>query len=93
MICPIDGAGKLLAMLQKHLWSLSSLWDHYKSRQEIIEKSLEQTKVYLDRVGHHEGHLLIFNRDPARSWEDKVFKEIHEIRGRRVAVWRMKSSK
>jgi len=36
-----------------------------------VRASLEQTARYADQCGADSAHLLIFNRDPGVSWDDK----------------------
>jgi hypothetical protein len=45
--------------------------------------------MYLDRVGHKEGHLLIFNRNKKISWSKKIYREEHKYKGRKITVWGM----
>ncbi len=37
-------------------------------------EGLKQLGNYLDRVGEPSGHLLIFDRRPERSWDEKIFR-------------------
>jgi hypothetical protein len=37
-------------------------------------EGLKQLGNYLSRVGEPSGHLLIFDRRPGRSWEEKIFR-------------------
>jgi hypothetical protein len=43
----------------------------------------------MDRSGGEEGHLVVFDRDPHRTWEEKIFRREEEVRGRRIGVWGM----
>jgi hypothetical protein len=62
--------------------------DH-KGREATIAEGLTQISGYLDRVGEKHGHLLIFNRDPHVSWDDKIFRR-EMITGKyAVTVWGM----
>ena len=36
-----------------------------------------------------EAHLVLFDRRPSRTWEDRLFRRVEEQRGRRVVVWGM----
>lgn len=36
-------------------------------------EGLQQLSKYLDRVGEQTGHLLLFDRRPDRSWDEKIF--------------------
>lgn len=47
----------------------------YGSLEATIEKGLEQTRQYMDKCGAREGFLLVFNRTPGISWEEKIFKQ------------------
>ena len=40
---------------------------------EIVRRGALQTAGYADRSGAAEGHLLVFDRDERKSWEEKVF--------------------
>ena len=59
----------------------------HNSRQTTIEKGLKQTAAYMDRCGAKEGHLLIFDQDPARSWSEKIYQESHQEQGFSITVW------
>ncbi|QEP42399.1 ATP-binding protein [Ectothiorhodospiraceae bacterium BW-2] len=41
--------------------------------EELIAKGITQTLDYADGCGAEESHLLIFNRDPKVSWEEKLW--------------------
>ncbi|MBI4605741.1 MAG: ATP-binding protein [Planctomycetes bacterium] len=45
-----------------------------RSGESPERKGLEQLGQYLTRLGLAAGHLLIFDRRPDRSWEEKVFR-------------------
>ncbi len=51
---------------------------------------VEQTAAYMDRCNAEAGHLVIFDRDEKRSWNEKMFRErrIAES-GSEIAVWGM----
>ena len=48
---------------------------------EVIRRGALQTAGYVDRSGAAEGHLLVFDRDEHKSWDEKVFQR--EVRVRR----------
>ncbi|MBW2099844.1 MAG: hypothetical protein JRG68_03610 [Deltaproteobacteria bacterium] len=53
----------------------------------LLPPALEQTADYADTAGAREAHLVIFNRDPAICWDDKIWQR-QETQGKRViAVW------
>jgi hypothetical protein len=43
----------------------------YGSLETTIDEGLNQTRGYMDKCGTKEGYLLIFNRSPQVSWEEK----------------------
>ena len=56
----------------------------------LIEKGLEQTADYIDRVGSvDEGHLIIFNRDSQLSWDERIWHRPMQHRNRPIMVWGM----
>jgi hypothetical protein len=71
------------------------IWPYPGGEQrEVIElklrrDSLEQTWTYMDRCEAEAGHLVIFDRDKTRSWEEKIFsrQEIHK--GQKIKMWGM----
>lgn len=79
------------------------IWFHEKGKQEVviemklrygslettIEKGLEQTYGYMDKCGTTEGYLLIFDRDPARTWEEKIFKQDRAFNNVQIPVYGM----
>ena len=48
---------------------------------EVIRRGALQTAGYVDRSGAAEGHLLVFDRDERKSWEEKVFHREVRVRG------------
>lgn len=56
---------------------------------QTIAQGVEQTWTYLDRVGAEEGHLVIFDRDKKRSWEEKIFSRAETYRGVTIQIWGM----
>ena len=42
--------------------------------ERTIAEGLEQTRRYLDRSGAESGHLIVFDRSPERTWEEKVLR-------------------
>jgi hypothetical protein len=39
--------------------------------------------------GAEEAHLVIFDRTPGRSWEEKIFRREEVFAGRPITVWGM----
>jgi len=61
----------------------------HKCKAKTIAEGLQQTKMYLDRVGEKAGHRLIFNRNPKASWRSKLHSKEHSYAGCHITVWGM----
>ena len=61
----------------------------YKSLERTIDEGLKQTWNYMDRCGAANGHLVIFDRRPEISWEEKIFQRKESFEGREIGVWGM----
>ena len=59
------------------------------SLETTRREGLEQTADYMDRIGAKEGYLVIFDRRPGSSWEEKVFVEWEPYKNYRIGVWGM----
>ena len=60
------------------------------SLEKTIEKGLQQTFDYMDRVGSaDEGHLIIFDRSKEKTWEERIWHKPYEYQGRTIMVWGM----
>ena len=59
----------------------------YKSLKKTIEDGLEQTASYMDKCGSHEGHLIIFDRDISKSWDEKIFKRKKAWNEKEIIIW------
>jgi hypothetical protein len=59
------------------------------SRETVIEKGLRQTRDYMDKCGTPEGYLLVFDRTPGMTWEEKVFRESHTVDAINITVFGM----
>ena len=44
---------------------------------------------YMDRRESEAGHLIVFDRTPERSWEEKIFRRPPSGDGVPVTVWGM----
>ena len=61
----------------------------HMSLERTIRDGVEQTLAYMDRCDAHAGHLVVFDRTPDKSWDDKVFQRDETSAGRTVHVWGM----
>lgn len=63
---------------------------HARSSLEgTVAQGLAQTADYMDRSGCRAGNLVIFDPDPAKPWEDKVFRREESVDDRTIVVWGM----
>jgi hypothetical protein len=60
-----------------------------KHGEETLAQGLDQTTQYMDTVNATEGHLVIFDRDPTKSWDDKISSEVLTFHDRKIHVWTM----
>jgi hypothetical protein len=61
--------------------------EHSDSLETIIAKGLEQTADYVRRVGAEEAHLVIFDRDPNKSWDEKIWQRKEQVGDLDITVW------
>ena len=57
------------------------------SLDATIREGLEQTLAYMDKCNAESGHLVIFDRDESKPWEEKIFRREESLGGRAVTVW------
>jgi len=61
----------------------------HKSLEQTITQGLKQTAAYMDRAGTEEGHLVIFDRQKDRTWDEKIFHRGESFNDKRIQVWGM----
>ncbi len=54
-----------------------------------ISAGLVQTGEYMDRCGAREGHLVVFDRNPGRTWGAKLFRRDEAGPAGPITVWGM----
>jgi hypothetical protein len=57
------------------------------SLEAVISQGLEQTAGYARHVGADEAHLMIFDREATRSWDEKIWKRGETFGGLPITVW------
>lgn len=60
-----------------------------KYREDTLKKGLEQIAEYIDLCNAQEAHLLLFDKDTNKSWEEKISNEIVTFNGKKIHVWTM----
>ncbi|MDR3155165.1 MAG: hypothetical protein LBW85_13090 [Deltaproteobacteria bacterium] len=68
----------------------------YEGKEYLIEvklkysydkDSLSQLSGYLDDAGEEEGWLVVFDRDKAKSWDQKIFCKTEKFRNKTIHVF------
>jgi hypothetical protein len=70
--------------LQKVVIELKVL---HKNLEKTIADGLNQILEYMARCNADEGHLVIFDRDKQKSWDEKIFTRDAEIKGEKIMIW------
>jgi hypothetical protein len=60
-----------------------------KRGEKTIADGLEQSAGYMDANNATEGHLIVFDRDPDKSWDEKVFMQERLVGKYAIFVWGM----
>lgn len=55
--------------------------------QNSLSDGLEQTSSYMDSSGASEGHLVIFDRNPHKAWDEKIYHLTEVFNGKTIQVW------
>ena len=58
-----------------------------RSLASTIEEGLRQTAGYMDSCAADSGHLLVFNRRPNKSWEERIFRREETADVIPITVW------
>lgn len=61
----------------------------HKSLESTVAQGLEQVSAYADRCGAEEVHLLVFDRNPDKPWEEKIYTRLEEYQGLNITLWGM----
>jgi len=61
----------------------------HKTLEKTLTDGLKQTAEYMDRCGTSEGHLVIFDRTPGKSWEERIFQRRESHGNYEITVWGM----
>ena len=57
-----------------------------KHGESTLSQGLNQIADYMDKA-QAEGHLIIFDRDPTKSWDEKISHEVVGFESRTIHVW------
>ena len=65
------------------------VWRPGRSLETTIIEGLRQTAGYMDRCGADSGHLVIFDRRPDKTWEERIFRRDERSGDLAITVWGM----
>lgn len=57
--------------------------------ERTIDKGIEQTLEYMDRAAATDAHLILFDRHPERTWQEKIYRREQAANGHTVTIWGM----
>ena len=61
-----------------------------RSLERTVAEGLQQIAGYMDRTGTNDAHLVLFNRLPGVTWDEKVYRRVEPAaNGRPVTIWGM----
>lgn len=60
-----------------------------KRGEKTIQEGLEQTAHYMDTNNATEGHLIVFDRDPSKPWNEKISTQEKSFDKHTITVWCM----
>jgi len=81
---PLDEAKGYHGPVQRVVIELKLL---KKAPEQTLAEGLAQTADYADRCNADEAHLILFDRRPGRSWEERIWRRDERSGEREVAVW------
>ena len=55
--------------------------------EATIREGIQQTLDYVDKCRAESGHLVVFDRDESKPWEEKLYRREESLGGRPVTVW------
>ncbi len=83
---PIDEAQGYLGPVQRVVIELKLL---KKAPEATLAEGLAQTADYADRCGANEAYLIIFDRRPGKSWDERIWHRTEQSAGHAIGVWGM----
>ena len=61
----------------------------HRGLEQTIRSGVAQTRAYMERSGAAEGHLVVFDRTPAKPWPQKLFRRQDTDGDVPITVWGM----
>jgi hypothetical protein len=95
----VNGSGQILReyALGKKRVDLYVTWKNQnfvieikmKHGEDTLKNGLTQISNYMDLCGASEGHLIIVDRNPVKSWDEKISSQCITLTEKLVHVWTM----
>jgi hypothetical protein len=60
-----------------------------RSLDATVAEGVAQTWEYADRCGADEAHLIIFDRRPGRTWDEKIWTRAAQHNALAITMWGM----
>lgn len=54
---------------------------------KVVAEGLQQTAEYMDIAHATEGHLVIFDRDLEKNWDEKIYNQIETVGNKQITIW------
>jgi len=83
---PLDSKQSFQGPIQKIVIELKVIRER-SNPETVLQDGLMQTREYATHKGASEAHLVIFDRRPGRSWEEKIYDRTTENEGYPIHVW------
>ncbi len=58
-----------------------------RGTKSVVTEGLQQTARYMDASGAGEGHLVIFELRPGKSWAEQIYHRTESVSGMPIHVW------
>ena len=71
---PLNEAQGFLGPVQRIVLELK-IWRPKRNFETLLQEGIAQTKGYSAQVGADEAHLIIFDRNPERPWDEKIWRK------------------
>lgn len=83
---PLDEAQGFSGSVQRIVLELKLL---RQSLEKTLSAGIPQTLQYATQVGADEAHLLVFQRDPAVEWDQRIWQKNEILNDKTLMVWGM----
>ena len=67
-------------------WDTQRLIENQHKEYIVLPEGLSQLSEYMDRVDENRGWLVIFDRDAATPWEEKIYMRTETVDGKEITL-------